>query len=308
MFDRPAAGAPPGALVRERFRSLLRWILPALVALLAACNSDSRQLAERAEARWRVGNYEDAIRLNTLLYERDPEGKYAAPACLNIGNIYYLNLRQIKNAVDEYKKLIEEQPESPEASKAREQLATIYENELNDLTQAIAQYDKLLEAPHPENRADILFKRANAYFNLEDYNRAWRELRLIEDSGEGGTHLLDQVRLKLGNIDQIRRQYSDAADYFKKVLTSPCPECRHRAILNLCETYEALLDFDRAIETIRMLDHTPEDEKLTAQEVARLTEKKQRMASGASLNWNYPHQTPPKVTPKARSTQQSSKK
>jgi tetratricopeptide (TPR) repeat protein len=294
MLERTAAGAPADSPVRERLRPLLRWALPGLVALLVACNSDSRQLSERAEASWRVGDYEDAIRLNTLLYERDPESKYAAQASLNIGNIYYLNLRQIKNAVDEYKKLIEEQPEAPEASKAREQLATIYENELDDWTQAISQYDKLLEAQNPENRAEILFKRANAYFNLEDYSRAWRELRLIEDSGEGGTHLLDQVRLKLGNIDQIRRQYKDAVDYFGKVLNSPCPECRRRAVLNLSETYEALLDFDGAIETIRMLDHTPEDEKRAAQEVARLTEKKQRMDSGKLLNWNYPHPGPPK--------------
>jgi len=294
MPERRAAGAPTGALVRERIRPLLRWVLPGLVAFLAACNSDSRQLAERAEASWRVGDYEDAVRLNALLYERDPQSKYAAQACLNIGNIYYLNLRQIKNAVDEYKKLIEEQPEAPEAFTARGQLAAIYENELDDLTQAISQYDKLLEAKHPENRAEILYKRANAYFNLEDYNRAWRELRLIEDSGEGGTHLLDQVRLKLGNIDQIRRQYKDAADYFGKVLSSPCPECRRRAILNLCETYEALLDFDRAIDTIRMLDHTPEDEKRAEQEVARLTEKKQRMDSGKLLNWSYPHAVPKK--------------
>jgi tetratricopeptide (TPR) repeat protein len=294
MPERAAASSPRGVSVREGLRHLLRWILPGFVAVLAACNSDSRQLSERAEASWRLGNYEDAIQLNTLLYERDPESKYAAQACLNIGNIYYLNLRQIDNAVAEYKKLIEKQPRAPEASKAREQLAAIYENELDDWTQAISQYDKLLEGQNPESRAEILFKRANAYFHLEDYSRAWRELRLIEDSGVGGTHLLDQVRLKLGNIDQIRRQYQDAADYFGKVLNSPCPECRRRAVLNLCETYESLLEFDRAIETIRMLDHTPEDEELAEKEVARITERRQRMDSGKLLNWNYPHTAPKK--------------
>ncbi len=288
------AGAPSGAKRSVTLRSLLLWALLGMAAFVAACNSDSRQLAERAEASWRAGNYEDAIRLNTLLYERNPNNQFAAQACLNIANIYYLNLRQIKNAVDEYKKLIQEHPKAPETLKAREQLAAIYENELDDLTQAIAQYDKLLEANNPENRAEILFKRASAYFNLEDYNRAWRELRLIEDSGEGGSHLLDQVHLKLGNIDQIRRQYQDAADYFQKVIHSPCPECRRRAILNLSETYEALLDFEGAIKTIRMLDHTPEDKKLADQEVARLAEKKQRMNSGKLLNWNYPHPAPKK--------------
>ena len=39
------------------------WTLLALFALLWGCNADSRQLLEQAEARWREGDYEDAVRL-----------------------------------------------------------------------------------------------------------------------------------------------------------------------------------------------------------------------------------------------------
>ena len=147
-------------------------------------------------------------------------------------------------------------PERSEAYAARDQLAVIYENEIGDLTQAIMQYDKILEADNLENRLEIQYRRASDYFKQADYDRAWRELRRIEDSGEAGLHLADQVYLKLGSIDQMRRRYEDAADYFRKVINSPCPECRRRAILNLTETYEALYDFDNAIETIRKLDHS----------------------------------------------------
>ncbi len=247
-----------------------------LSALLAACNSDSQQLLERAEARWREGNYEDALRLNTLLYERDPQGKYAARALLKNGDIYYLNLRQVKDAIETYKRVVSEFPGRREEASARQQLAGLYENEIGDLTQAISEYDRILESGGLENRAELQFRRANAYFKMQRYDTAWRELRRMEESGVSG-HLADQVSLKLGNIDQIKRQYKDAVSYFERVVGAPCPECRRRAILSLADTYEALYDFDKAIETLGKLDKT--DKELAKSETARLRELKRRVSS-----------------------------
>jgi tetratricopeptide (TPR) repeat protein len=272
-----------------RKAGLAGWSLLLLAAITTACNSDSRQLLERAEAQWRIGNYDDAIRLNVLLYDRDHQGKYAPKALLNIGNIYYLNLRTLKNAVETYKKLASEFPGNPEEFEARKQLAMIYENEIGDLSQALAEYDAILKGDNLDNRPEILFKRANLYFKLEDYDRAWRELRRIEESGSAGSHLADQVCLKLGSINQIRQRYEDAADYFSKVVGSPCRECRRQAILSLTKTYEALYRFDRAIETIQKLDQFPEDNQRVSQEVKRLTAEKQRLDSGGTVNWDRPH-------------------
>jgi len=254
------------------------WCLAAVAAFLAACNSDSQQLFERAEARWREGNYEDAIRLNTLLYRRDPQGKYAPQALLKIGDIYYLNLRQVRNASETYNRLISEFAGRREEYSARQQLAAIYENEIGDLTQAILEYEKILEAKDLDNRTEIEFRRANTYFKQRSYDRAWRELRRIEDAGVTG-HLADQVCLKLGNIDQIKGQYQDAVSYFQRVSESPCPECRRRALLNLADTYEALFDFDKAIQTFGKLDLP--DKQLVDKEVARLKAKKRWLGSHA---------------------------
>jgi tetratricopeptide (TPR) repeat protein len=258
------------------------WSMLVFVALFAACNSDSQQLLDRAEARWREGNYEDALRLNTLLYKRDPQGKFAALALLKIGDIYYLNLRQVKYAIEAYKRLVTELPGRPEESRARQQLAAIYENEIGDLTQAINEYDKILEAKELDNRAEIQFRRANACFKMQRYDTAWRELRRIEEAGVSG-HLADQVYLKLGNIDQIKQQYGDAVAYFQRVVEAPCPECRRRALLNLAETYEALYDFDKAISTLGRLDRS--DKELADREVARLKELKHKVDSHTVLNW-----------------------
>jgi tetratricopeptide (TPR) repeat protein len=270
----------------------MRWslrtaILLILAAALAACNSNERQLLGQAEARWREGNYEDAIRLNTLLYERDHQGRYAAMAMLNIGNIYYLNLRQLRNAVEWYEKLLDEMPGHEEEYAARRQLAGIYAA-TGDLTQAIAQYGKLLEIKNLANRDEILFERAGAYFKKEDFDRALRELQRLEESGISG-HLADQVCLKIGNIYQIRHRYDDAAGYFQKVSQAGCRECRRQAILDLAETYEAFFDFERAVETIRRLDPGPENEAVIAREVSRLQNKRKRVDSGPVPLWDMTH-------------------
>lgn len=256
-----------------------------LVALLAGCRSSSRQLQDQAEASWRKGRYVDAIQANEDLYNRERRGKYAAGALLKIGNIYYLDLRRIKQAIDFYDKLTREFPNSQEALQARRQLAAIYVNEVIDLDQAIAQYDRLLEAKDLDDRPEILFQRADAYFKKEEYDRALRELRSLEDSGISG-HLADQVSLKIGNIYQIQKKFEEALEPFRKATGASSPECRRRAILNLAETYENLFEFDKAIETIRMLDKTPEDEAYIQHEVERMNARRKQVEKAGGLEWD----------------------
>ena len=257
-----------------------------LTLALAACSSDVRIIRDQAEARWREGNYDDAIRLNTLLYERDHQGKYAAQALLNIGNIYYLNLRQLRNAIDTYKRLVEEMPGRPEEIRARRQLASIYANEIGDLTQAITQYEKILESEDLPDRQEVELLRADAYLKKDERDRALRELRRIEESGISG-HFADQVYLKIGNIYQMQNKTDDATAYFSRVTASPCIECRRRALLHLMETYEAVYDYDRAIATVKRLDPSPENDQRIAREVRRLNDKRARVESGVVLNWEH---------------------
>jgi outer membrane protein assembly factor BamD (BamD/ComL family) len=264
---------------------LRRLPAPLVAALLlaAACSSDIRQMRDQAEARWREGKYEDAARLNQLLYDRDARGRFAAPALLDLGTIYYLNLRQLDRAIATFQKIIVEFPHGREARRAREQLAEIYRNEIGDLTQAIHEYEKLLESDAIDNRSEIQFRMADTFFKLNDFDRALRELRRIEDGGVSG-HLADQVRLKIGSIYQIRKRYEDAAAVFDKASGSPCIECRRRAVFNLAETYELMFDYERAIATIQKLDRTPEDEARIAREVARLADKQQRV-NATPVEW-----------------------
>jgi tetratricopeptide (TPR) repeat protein len=224
-----------------------------------------------------------------LLYNREKTGRYARQALLNIGNIYYLNLRKITDAIETYKKLVESFPHSDEELTARTQLAAIYANEIGDLTQAVAEYDHLLEAANLDNRQEILVKRANAYFSLGDIDRALRELRQVEDAGLKDD-LGDQVKLKIGNIYQMKKRYDDAAAYFEPVVASRCSDCRRRALIHLSETYEALYRFDRAIETIQKLEPNPENRRLMDREVARLTEKRRRADVEPAPDWEHsPH-------------------
>ena len=259
-----------------------------LATLASGCSADPQRVLEQAEGRWREGNYEDAIRLNTLLYNRERQGAYGARALLNIGNIYYLNMRKLQDAVDTYNKLVEQYPGRPEEAKARKQLASIYGNEIGDLTQAILEYDRLLELPELEDRGEVQYQRAKACFLKGDYDRSLRELRHMEEEGVSG-HLAHQVYLKIGNIYQIQKKYEEAAACFQKVKDAPCIDCRRRARIHLMETYEALFDFDRALAAIRSLNATPDNQAVVARELKRLAEKRRRLDSGPSPPWGSGH-------------------
>jgi tetratricopeptide (TPR) repeat protein len=255
-----------------------------LLCLGAACNSGERQLLDRAEAAWRGGRYDEAIRTYTLLYDHDHQGKYAARALLSIGNIYYLNLRQIKDAVEAYSRLVDELAGRDEEAAARQQLAQIYSNEIGDLTQAVAQYDKLLDMKGLENRTEILSLRASAYFKQNDFHRALREFRKLEDDGVTG-HTAHLVFLKIGAIYQIQHKYEESVTYFENVATAACAECRRKAILDLAETYEYLYDFNRAIQTLNRLDANAENAALISGETRRLEDKRNRVNITGELNW-----------------------
>jgi len=295
------------ALHPDKRRGFISGML-LLAALFVACSSSSSQLLDRAEANWRKGRYYEAIKDNEDLYRMEQRGRYAARALLNLGNIYYLNLRQLKQAIEFYNRLTQEFPGREEALEAHRKLAGIYASpEFLDLDQAIVEYDKLLAARDLEDRADILLQRADAYFKKGDYYRALRELRSLDDSGIRG-HLADQVSLKIGNIYQVQKKFADAVEPFQKVLTATCQECRKSAILNLAETYESLFAFDLAIETIGKLDRTPENQQYVRSEIARLNDKKKRIDRGSGLEWTQPQKSgTPAKQPAARKRAQTSK-
>jgi len=260
----------------------------ALLALAAACSSGEQRLLDRAEERRRAGSYDEAIRLNTLLYERDPDGKRAAQALFNIGNIHYLNLRRIPPAIEAYDRLAREFPGTRLQQEAQLSLARIYENEIGDFSQAVAQYNRLLEEPDLQNRREIEVMRANAYFMRQDYHNALRELRRLEEAGIDG-HLGHKVFLKIGSIYQIEKKYETAITYFLRVADAPCQECRRQAILSLAACHEAVFDFAKAREALARLDDTPENRRLIADESARLQDKEKRVNSQPAMEWRGAH-------------------
>jgi tetratricopeptide (TPR) repeat protein len=272
-----------------KLRFLIISSLLLAATLTAACSSDARQLLSRAETAWRNGGYEEAIRANLQLYQLEKQGKYAPQALLNIGNIYYLNLRQLKPAIEYYDKLTQEFPEAPEALHARRQLASIYTNEevIRDLDQAIAQYNKLLDEVELADRAEIQYQRADAYYKKGDYSRALRELSRLEESGVQD-RLAAQVSLRIGNIYQMERRFTEAIEAFRKVMASNCPECRKRATISLAETYENLYDFDNAIAALRKLDPNAENDAYARSEIERLNAKRKQVERGSRLDWLQP--------------------
>jgi tetratricopeptide (TPR) repeat protein len=253
-----------------------------LACIYAACGPDLGDVLQQAETSWRKGRYAEAIQANEELYKREPTGEYAARALLSIANIQYLNIRNVKQAINYYSKLTREFPDSAETFEAHRYLADIYENEMIDLDQAIRELTALLEAKDLKDGPEIRFRRAGLFFQKEDYDRALRELRGLEDSGVQG-RLADQVTLKIGTIYQIQKKYDLAMEPFNAASASQFPEVRRRALMSLAESYESVLDLDKAIATIRKIPRTLEDEPFIESEIARLIKKRKGIDKDGSL-------------------------
>ncbi len=103
-----------------------------------------------------------------------------ARALKGAADVYWLELRKVKEAVSVYKELITQCPESPEALEARVVLAELLRVYFRDLRGAIDQLTAAL-ARNPPQGAELHYQVAKLYFELQDYQQCVLETRkLIE--------------------------------------------------------------------------------------------------------------------------------
>ncbi|MGZ3459397.1 MAG: outer membrane protein assembly factor BamD [Archangium sp.] len=97
-------------------------------------------------------------------------GVLKARALKGAADVYWLELRKVKEAVSVYKELITQCPESPEAQEARVVLAELLRVHFHDLRGAIDQLTAAL-ARNPPQGAELHYQVAKLYFELQDYQQ-----------------------------------------------------------------------------------------------------------------------------------------
>ncbi|MET0405014.1 MAG: tetratricopeptide repeat protein [Cystobacter sp.] len=101
-----------------------------------------------------------------------------ARALKGAADVYWLELRKVKEAVSVYKELITQCPESPEAQESRVVLAELLRVHFRDPRGAIDQLTAAL-ARNPPQGAELHYQVAKLYFELQDYQQCVLESRKL---------------------------------------------------------------------------------------------------------------------------------
>jgi tetratricopeptide (TPR) repeat protein len=132
------------------------------------------------------------------LVERDASAEGAvlrARVLKGAGDVYYLELRDFRRAVEVYQELIRVCPEAPETLQARIQLAEILHAHFRDLRGAISALIGAIDRNAPES-AELAYRVAKLYFELGDYQQAAIEARKVHTRFETSPLVDDALLLE----------------------------------------------------------------------------------------------------------------
>jgi outer membrane protein assembly factor BamD (BamD/ComL family) len=281
-------------LKSRRFRQSLLIVLSGLCMIgMAACSRSESHLFGRAEGAQRVGSYDQAVLLYESYLQRYPNGEFAEKGLYNLGNIYYLNLRNPGKAQATYEDFLKKYPSSQYAFTVGDRLAELYERDIQDYRKAIDVLEQI--SRHTPSRDDwrrIRYKIATDYFHLDQFDQAIIEFKkLIQDQPE--EHRSDEARIKLAAIYEIRKQWHDAVVQLQDIIDhSNCEECRRHAQLEIVDCYVSQERPDLAIAALKKINPRPEDRDFVAQRLAELENRRNDRRTPHEVNWL--RKSPPK--------------
>ena len=193
-----------------------------------------------------------------------------ARALKGAGDVYWLELRKVKEAASVYKELIAQCPESPEAQEARVVLAELLRVHFRDPRGAIDQLTAAL-ARNPPQGAELHYQVAKLYFELQDYQQCVLETRKLAERFSTSafvddTLFLQAQALHMQALQQVQgspeaqrfrldaaRTYTDLLERFADSELAP------HAVFELGKLRAEAGENERAIETwVQALKSHPE--------------------------------------------------
>ncbi len=286
----PSQGFSSAIVEARRQSRILRCALFSILILLlagaTACSRSEAHFYGKAEGAQRVGSYDQAVQLYQAYLKKYPHGEYVEKSLYNLGNIYYLNLRDSKKARGAYEDFLNRYPNSQYAFTVGERLAELYERDLQDFRKAIDVLEQIsMRTPSRKDWRRVRFEVANDYFRLDEFDQSIVEFnRLIQD--QPNEDLSDQARIKIAAIYEIRKQWREAIGQLQQVINqSQCRECRRQAEFELVDCYAALERYDQAIAAIKQITPRPEDRDFLAQRLSELEKLRRSRHTPREVNW-----------------------
>jgi tetratricopeptide (TPR) repeat protein len=203
-----------------------------------------------------------------------------ARALKGAADVYWLELRKVKEATSVYKELIAQCPESPEALEARVVLADLLRVHFRDLRGAIDQLTAAL-ARNPPQGAELHYQVAKLYFELQDYQQCSLEARKLTERFATSAFVDDAIFLQaqalhmqalqfsFGTPEQIRYRQEASRTYADLIARFPDSELAPHAVFEMGKLKAEAGDNEKAIETFVQALKTHPDPGMVQDAIAR---------------------------------------
>lgn len=187
--------------------------------------------------------------LDVLERDTSPQGQvYRARALRGAADTYYFGLGDYKRAVEVYRELIQVCPEAPETLDGRVHLADLLQHEHRDIRGAIAELTAAL-ARNPPQSAELAYRVATLYFELQDYEQCQIEAANVARKYETSAHVDDALYLRGQALAMMEGRKPEAVRVYTELLERfPDSELRPHALVELGRVRADQGEAEQAIE------------------------------------------------------------
>jgi tetratricopeptide (TPR) repeat protein len=262
---------------------MIRLVLIVLVicSTLSACSSQEKADYKEAQKAIDQGHFHVALNSLDRVIKRNSGSDMTLEAAREAARISYYEIKDYTKAVNYYKFLVLHSPDPQERMQSQKQVADIYFDNLQNYKEAIEEFSKLIQMPHNDaEEAEYRLSTARAYYYMGNYFQALSEIEAILSKKSDENIRFGSLVLK-GNILAAQKQFVKAAEVFRSIISTYPDRANKESIgLTLAACYEENNDFKNAIavlETYRGKYNPPEYIELR---IKRLQER-MRNAPGA---------------------------
>jgi tetratricopeptide (TPR) repeat protein len=237
----------------------------AVLALGACQKNDVRSSLEKGRDAVYGKKPNEALRwyhaaLEGLERDESPEAQvFRARALRGAGDVYYLELKDYRHAVEAYRELVQLCPEAPETLGARIHLADLLRREFHDLRGAIAALNDAL-ARNPPQSAELAYQVATLYFELGDYRQCELEAQRVATKYETSPFVDNAMMLKAQAVAMMEGRRADAIRLYQELVDKfPDSELQPHALFEIGKLTADSGDTEKAIEVwVECLKRHPE--------------------------------------------------
>lgn len=227
-------------------------LLLGLSLLLAACGNQAQEHIKKArnnvfEKKPQAALEQYRLAIDALERDNSPEAQvHKARALRGAADVYDLELRDHRRAIEVYRELIQACPESPEALDGRVRLATILSDQFNDLRGSIKELTAAISRNPPQS-AELRYKVAKLYFELGDYQQCEIEAQEVARRYETSSFVDDAMFLGAQSLAMEQKRDEALRAYQALIDRHPDSDFRPHAMFEIGRIYADMGDSRKAI-------------------------------------------------------------